>query len=316
MKHQATQPSGGYRSVEAELGDLVKYGEVYERLLERNDNDALGRFARRLHPWEVTTVYPLVLRLWLEDELNQHERESCLSILLAFIVRRAICGLTTKNYNRYFLLVLRHLNANGFSSAGLATFLTSQSAGSARFPNDQEFEQAWTSNPMYGVRLTPMRVRTVLEAVEGQKRESYQETDQLKSDLTVEHILPRDWEEHWPLSDGGRPSHWEKMMAYGYVEEDDTVVGQIVRRRRLLHTFGNLTLLTKPLNSKVSNGPFQKKRDALNDQSLLVLNREITKYVEWDEETIEARGRNLFEVAVALWPYPKTDASCSDKSLT
>ncbi len=163
--------------------------------------------------------------------------------------------------------------------------------------------------PMYGRRLTPLRVRTVLEAIEREKRQKFHETDQLNSDLSVEHILPSEWEEHWPLPDGERPTGDETWQAMFAAEENETRVGQIVRRKRLLNTFGNLTVLTKPLNSSVSNGPYKAKREALSDHSLLVLNREITKDEEWGEDQIEARGRKLFEVAKVLWPYPATSAS-------
>ena len=306
LKVQANKSHGGYASVAAELQDLVAYGKVYRRLLERDSSDPLGHFAKLLHPWDVTTVYPLVLRLWIEDELDEIEKKECLSLLLTFIVRRAICGLTTKNYNKFFLSALRHLEAKGFSDDSLARFLIGQTSESARFPSDREFERSWTSAPMYGLRLTPLRVRTVLEALERAKRQKFHETDQLSSNLSVEHILPSDWEEHWPLLDGERPTMEEKFQAMFATEENDTRVGQLVRRDRLLNTFGNLTILSMPLNSSVSNGPFSAKREALKEHSLLVVNREITKEEEWGEEQIYTRGRKLFEVAKGLWPYPET----------
>ena len=309
VKLHTTKPHGGYLSVEAELQDIVAYGTLYRRLLERNGSDPLGHFAKLLHPWDVTTVYPLVLRLWMEEELDEDEKKLCLSILLAFIVRRAICGLSTKNYNKFFLSVLRHLDANGFSRDSLTMFLTAQRSEGGRFPRDTEFENSWTSAPMYRRRLTPMRVRAVLEAIERDKRQKYHETDQLNTDLSVEHILPSDWEDHWPLPYGERPTSHETLQAMFATEENDTRVGQIVRRQRLLNTFGNLTILTKPLNSSVSNGPFNVKRETLNDHSLLVMNREITKEEDWGEDQIEIRGRKLFEVAQGLWPYPDTSVS-------
>ena len=309
LKVQGNKSHGGYVSVAAELQDLVAYGKVYRRLLERDSSDPLGHFAKLLHPWDVTTVYPLVLRLWIEDELDEIEKKECLSVLLTFIVRRAICGLTTKNYNKFFLSALRHLEAKGFSGGSLATFLIGQTSESARFPSDREFERSWTSAPMYGLRLTPLRVRRVLEAIERAKRQKFHETDQLSSNLSVEHILPSDWEEHWPLLDGEQPTREENWQAMFATEENDTRVGQIVRRCRLVNTFGNLTLLSMPLNSSVSNGPFSAKREALNEHSLLVMNREITKEEEWGEDQICERGGKLFEVAKGLWPYPETSAS-------
>lgn len=304
IKIQATKPIGGYPSIDAELQDLGKFGALYRRLLERNAEDPLGHFAKLLHPWDVTTVYPLVLRIWAQDEFDEDDKKACLSMLLAFIVRRAICGLTTKNYNKFFLSVLRHLDAKGFSNDNLGNFLKAQTSESARFPTDTEFENAWLTAPAYGKRLTPLRVRTVLEAVERKKRQKFHETDQLADDLSVEHILPSQWEDHWSLPSGATPTSDEKFQALFSSEENDTTIGELVKRRRLLNTFGNLTVLTKPLNASVSNGPYEDKRKALSDHSLLVLNREIIKTEKWDEDEIEARGKKLFEDAQGLWPYP------------
>ena len=304
IKIQMTKPKGGYPTVEAELQDLGVYGKLYRRLLERDATDPIGHFAKLLHPWDVTTVYPLVLRIWAEDEIEEDARKECLSILLTFIVRRAICGLTTKNYNKFFLSVLRHLESKGFSRDSLAKFLCAQNSESARLPRDTEFETSWISSPMYGRRLTPLRVRTVLEAIEREKRQKFHETDQLNTNLSVEHILPTQWEEHWPLTDGEKPTRDETWQAMYASEENNSRIGEIVRRKRLLNTFGNLTILTKPLNSSVSNGPYKAKREALADHSLLVLNREITKDEDWGEDQIELRGQKLLEVARDLWPYP------------
>ncbi len=305
IKLQSSKQDGGYATVEAELQDLGAYGRLYRRLLERDEKDPLGHFAKLLHPWDVTTVYPLVLRLWADETMTDDEKRDCLSILLTFIVRRAICGLTTKNYNKFFLSVLRHLEAKGFARDNLVDFLTAQSSESARFPTDQEFEYSWVAAPVYGRRLTPMRVRAVLETIEQRKRQKYHETQHLSTDLSIEHVMPEQWSEHWPLADGAKPTGDETMQAMFSTDEGDTRIGQIVRRRRLLHTFGNLTILTKPLNSSVSNGPYDVKRQALEDHSLLVMNREITKIGTWGEDQIEERGQKLFEVARQVWPYPK-----------
>ena len=154
IKLQASKAQGGYPTVDAELQDLVAYGNLYRRLLERNVGDPIGKFAKLLNPWDVTTVFPLVLRLWAADDLEEDQKKACLSILLTFIVRRAICGLTTKNYNKFFLSVLRHLETKGFSSENITRFLTAQNSDSARFPTDNEFQFSWVSFPMYGRRLT------------------------------------------------------------------------------------------------------------------------------------------------------------------
>jgi hypothetical protein len=86
--------------------------------------------------------------------------------------------------------------------------------------------------------------------------------------------------------------------------EDGSRAGVITRRQRLKHTLGNLTLLTKPLNSAVSNGPFEQKRDEIAGHTMLELNRSILKASDWDEERIVQRGVEMVALAKKIWSYP------------
>jgi hypothetical protein len=292
-----------YATVAAELREVGSYGTIYRELVERSGNSALAKFSRRLLPWDVTTVFPLVMRLWAVPELSSEQKAACLELLLAYLVRRAVCGLTTKNYNKFFLSVIAHLDEEGWGDAALITFLLSQKTDTGRFPRDEEFEQRWLASPAY-TTLQPARARAVLEEIETAKRTTYHETTSLAPNLSVEHILPREWQKTWPLEDGSLPTGQQVFDALFVSTEDDSPLGRIVKRNRLLQSFGNLTLLTRPLNSSVSNGPYPQKRAAIGEHSLLVLNREVCKYATWDEEKILTRGKSLFSVAKTIWPLP------------
>src|SRR5690606_6948669 len=69
------------------------------------------------------------------------------------------------------------------------------------------------------------------------------------------------------------------------------------------HTFGNLTILTQALNSKLSNAEFSKKKTHFRN-SLLVLNKYFEGFETWDESAILGRGDDLFNVARSIWPVP------------
>jgi hypothetical protein len=136
-------------------------------------------------------------------------------------------------------------------------------------------------------------------------RDKFDETLTLRDDLTIEHVLPDKWAEHWPLADGARAP-----LDY-MVSAEDPRRGAIQRREVLKHTLGNLTLLTPSGNPRLSNLPFERldaavglsKRDAMR-ASLLKMNQEIAAHDSWTEETIEARGRLLAARTIALWPSP------------
>lgn len=77
------------------------------------------------------------------------------------------------------------------------------------------------------------------------------------------------------------------------------------QRPLLMHSLGNLTLLTQPLNSAVRHGPFSVKRPAIASQSQLLLNSYFQKFVDtdsWDETTIVERGKVLATLALEVWP--------------
>jgi hypothetical protein len=292
-----------FASVTEELETLAAYGKIYRELIERSSGTPLAVFSRRLLPWDVTTVFPLVLRLWASSMAEQ-EKAQALDLLLSFIVRRGVCGLTTKNYNKFFTSIVMHLDEKGWGYGHLATFLLGQKSETGRLPRDDEFEQKWLSSPSYTV-LQPARTRAVLEEIELAKRTKFHDTATLSAQLSVEHIMPQDWLASWPMEDGTVPTLTDY---YSYTSvEDGSLIGRIVRRKRLVHSFGNLTLLTKPLNSSVSNGPYSGKQAALRDHSLLVLNREVTGYAAWDEASIESRGKELFSFAKSIWKVPATD---------
>jgi hypothetical protein len=105
----------------------------------------------------------------------------------------------------------------------------------------------------------------------------------------IEHVMPRKWVAHWPLLEGPR----------GEVE-----------REALIHTIGNLTLLTSKLNAKVSNGPWlgdAGKQHGLEAHDVLFLNRELLKKAgeNWTDGAIRARSEELANFIVEIWPAPE-----------
>lgn len=291
-----------YASVQAEIQDLEAYGKVYREIVEPTSGSPLAVFSARLRPWDVTTINPLLLRLW-SSEMVDEEKQQSLHVLLSLIVRRAVCGLTSKNYNNLFLSAIADLEKKGWAYENLRAYLLGLTAESGRFPHDAEFENAIASKPLYA-SLGPARVRTLLSEIELAKRGKKQESKSLPETLTVEHILPRAWREHWPMASDAQPTDADFQQAVFAVIEDATIVGGIVRRDRLKHTLGNLTLVTQSFNSGVSNKAFNVKRQEFEDQSVLMLTKDFVKRDKWGEDEIAERGKTLFENACRVWIAP------------
>lgn len=275
------------------LESLRDYSLVYRSFFEQEPGSREGLFFERLELMETTTVVPLLLEIFkqAEKQTSRAELRRILVDLESFLVRRMVCQLTTKNYNRLFLDLLSFLRQrNSFGSEDIRAFLVQQEGESTRWPTDTEFQEAWLTVAAYRA-LVRRRVRMLLEALNLALHSDKTEQVRINKTLTVEHLLPRSWETHWPLSE----------------QEDESKARN--RRSTLLHTIGNLTLLTHSLNPAVSNGPWPKKRTQILKHSALNLNRPLEEYEEWDEDAILKRGRALFRVAKKIWPRPTDNES-------
>jgi len=268
------------------------YANVYRSFGDYPATSREGLFFYRLQQLDTTTVYPLLLEI-----LKQYDKKSkrtdliqILGDLESFFVRRAICGLTTKNYNRLFVDLIKSARTKEeFSASVVREFLLAQTVEVSRWPDDEEFRQAWLTINFYR-RLKKSKARMILEAIEASLHTTKTEQIQIDKQLTIEHLLPREWEKHWPLP--------EEAITPEEIKEASQ------HRNDVLHKIGNLTLLTKQLNPSVSNGPWEKKRDKILDHSALNLNRKFQNVTEWNESRIAKRSEELFKSALKIWPKP------------
>jgi len=300
----------GERSVETELEAAQRSSVVFRSLLDSDDSQRLGVLAQRLRILDTTTVYPFIL--WLceqRDKIAPAEFDGILADIESYIVRRAICRLTPKNYNRIFLALLTKLSKEGLPSrASVRHELLALEGDSAVWPNEDAFLRSLINEPLYS-SIGPKRVRLVLTALELASRTPRQESLPLpiNNQLTIEHVMPRGFKpEEWPYPE---QEIAELKKLESNQEQLESKQRELESKRwALLHSLGNLTLLTQPLNSEVSNGPFNLKRPEITKQSLLILNSYFQRFSDddaWNEDTILERGVHLADVALRVWEYPE-----------
>jgi hypothetical protein len=225
--------------------------------------------------------------------------------LESYIFRRAVCDLGTKNYNRFFLTVLGKLAKSQFNRKNLRTALVEQKGDSVVWPDNARFKQAWLNQPAY-MSVGAGRVQYALREIERRLHQPRAERIEILSALTVEHVLPGEWIEQWPFPNGNRGVTWLEQFDKSRSDED---VEATAKRDRAKHTFGNLTLLTQPLNSSVSNSAFEIKKPEILKNSALALNRYFQDKNIWDEALITTRGEMLFVYASQKWSYPAPEGA-------
>ncbi|HEV7678915.1 MAG TPA: DUF262 domain-containing protein [Candidatus Dormibacteraeota bacterium] len=255
-------------------------------------------FFSRLETMDTTTMFPIALFLFRCSELTPERRLRALAALESWLVRRAIMRLTAKNYNRTLSSLLKVIKDDfAHADAAIVEELRSSQATTAIWPNDEVVRSRVVKDELYGY-VGQARLRMLLEACELDLRDPAKtEAIALPGGLSIEHALPQAWEENWPLPGG--------------VDQDEAAIGRWAHINRL----GNLTLVTQPLNSALSNAPWVahregafSKRDELKKRSVLLINQRLCEHAEWDEARIDARGTELADGILRAWPGPDSNA--------
>ncbi len=275
------------KSIASVAEDIGKIGGIYRSLEEAAQPD-LKTFLYRRGVMQAGVLTPVLLWL-LSSEVPQGQLQTSLTVLESYLIRRMVCRMSTRGYVNLFVRLVGALEEAGSTNAGktIVEYLQNQRGDAGQWPEDWQLEAAFVSSPIYGL-LTQGRLRIVLEGIEGELRTGKSESTEVPRGLTIEHIMPQSWRQHWPLpTDVG--------------DEVDATNA----RNRVIHSIGNLTLVNDRLNPSLSNGPWSQKQEGIKDHSVLFLNKDLLDEVPevWDEAAIAERAKRLCQVAAKVWPY-------------
>lgn len=277
------------------IGDLIKElcadAAVLRSFDEQQPGSPEAGFFATLEALDTTTVLPVALFLFRTPTVTLDERRRALGAIESWLVRRMLVGLTSKNYNKTVgdLLVAAQKRPEAVDTR-IIDELAASTLATQDWPTDKSVTQVLVTRGLYG-SVAQGRLVMVLSAIEAQRRRVSAKTESvftLPPKLTLEHLLPQKWREHWPV-DGeldGAPEDLE------------------IARDAALHRLGNLTLTSGPLNSALSNSAWPVKGPALREHSLLLLNAEVSALPTWDVDDINRRGFQLAQEVCSIWPSP------------
>lgn len=274
------------------LAEIDRYASIYEDLTSPDRDSREEIFLYRLDVLDTTTPYPVLLWMFGETDIPDEQRRMALEAIESWLMRRMLCRLTSKNYNNIFIELLEELKDGDNRRAGetVVEFFQTRDGESDYWPNIDDLETS-IIELQYWSRINQRRLKMVLSAIERELRDTgYSETLEFTQNLEIEHLLPQEWSHNWELP-GDRPAEVER-----------------IERDEVKNTFGNLTILTDKLNPSISNAPWDEKREAIEDHTVLQLNKHLvtTWPDEWNEETIAERGEWLAEQAATVWPGPES----------
>lgn len=253
-----------------------------------------GGFFRRLELLNQSTPRPVALQLLraVPERLSPDRAARALHALDSYLWRRALTRGSTAAYNRIMLDVLRAVDKDieHADDAVIAT-LAGQDGPTVGWPRDGAFRDDLSVRVLYGQgRVARPSVITALRLVENIWREPRGESPiGANATLQLEHMLPQEWRTHWPV----------------VTDPPETFAEREHNRQAHVHRLGNLSLVSASMNASLSNRPWTEKRDTLRQHSsALVTTRYLTRD-SWDEAAIRARGEQLLDTLVEIWPGPE-----------
>jgi hypothetical protein len=252
--------------------ELTTFASYYDIIRGRTPEEAahVNRWLAHLRSLESSTTHPLLLNLFhrrAEGNLSSDDLAKCLKMLCGFIMRRFICGESSRGYGRLFVKACDALTDN--ARPALFDYLFSKG-----WPDSTQFESSFRNFNLYQRGYG----RFILETLEA-AHEHKEPAD--TSAAEIEHIMPQ------TLSDA-----WKKDLG----TEAERIYAE------WLHTPGNLTL--SAYNHELWNNPFSEKRIQYA-QSNIVMTRKLSESVKWDEDEIRARGESLAKLATKVWFGPQ-----------
>lgn len=263
------------------IPDMVRHTKTYQYLdlgLGDNPLDSESDFGVFHHEkWNNRDFYPVIFLL-VSCQASAEEKQRMITILESYIIRRGVCGLTAKSYNKQASSICGALGDNP-NCDSLIRVLKNYTADTSVFPDNERVMTDCVGANFYKCSFQ----HYVFEQIEKHMHNPHPEVD-IREDLTIDHFLPQGWESN---------QGWKKMVSGA----DSWIVNSHV------HTIGNLTLMARSRNSSKSNRSFNDVKKLIED-SELKLNRELAKEESWNVEKITKRSKKIGTKICEIWPYP------------
>jgi len=258
------------------LIDLLAFAKYYSTFLyHHSDNQKINDYLNQFLILKSTTVYPVLLYIFDDcfknKKLSENDLLEVLKVLISYIFRREICAYPTNALNKIFANLIAEVaqsDESSYSEKVLSILIKKFS--SSTFPRNEEFANCFIQKDIYKSKVGKYLLCQLEEHFSKEKVS-------ISGDITIEHIMPQTLSPQWQI-DLGKKS---KELHTQY-----------------LHTIGNLTI--SGYNSELSNKSFDDKKEIFKNSNIS-LSRNITKFDDWNEESILKRAKELSQTALQIW---------------
>ena len=266
--------------------------DIAECSQERN---TLGRTIHRLFlVGGIAHLYPLLIVAW-QNYREDPQRKEILHLFEAFVFRvYRVVRYRSHTGRASFEWLARKVHRDNLT---VADFVQRLRELNLEYVSDDAFRRHLSETHCYP-NLGTRTIKYLLAEYEMKRRA--EEGEPLPPDLVqilspeceTEHILPQ------------HPA--------GGMDQDEAAAHE-----KIVHRLGNLTLASKEWNRKMGNRAFNEKRDGRHDgepdrkkicyrNSILRVQRDLAKWEQWNESSIQERGAAIIAFALERWRIDPT----------
>lgn len=268
------------------IEEIKDYAKVYQESInpkivvqDIDKDDYVGRSNLVIFALDTATIIPYLLYICKQVQ-NSDEKKNILKYLETYLMRRIIVKATTKNYNQLFRASFFVNEVNTLNK--LKNIIEKKSDKINFMPTDEDvkkgFNESW---------LTNKQATGVLYLIEKTIRSDLNSTElRFIQEYSLEHVMPKKWGNNWNKNNSLNEKQKKK-------------------RDEILRTLGNLTIITKRLNSSISDADWETKKvgkgnhKGLNEYAngIEIFSEYLSK-TDWNEECIKERANELYDLSV------------------
>lgn len=281
------------KDLEKLINEIKCYAELYHEYVIRYDSktfyyyqekEYMPRLMHTIDVLQISTFLPYILYILHENQNDETSPKDLFQELERYLILNAICGASTKNYNKECIQLIKGTASVKSLAKGDITY--------------EKFE--------YGLRnINPGLATLILFWIELYKRsKEYVDFKGIPYAFTLEHIMPQKWEEFWSI---------QKLDVYdetNKVIEDEDCARSV--REAIIRELGNMTLLNSALNTSLRNYDFKRKvegegtgrrrKKGMKNLSDCMITREIfDQPLLWDERKIRKRTADFSDLIKKIW---------------
>ena len=285
-------------NIKALLDELLEYSKIYHFLF----NSDIAGFGVKLQAAMIdyrkySSDLPMsaimeFCRLERKNEISEDTLGEVIASINAYLLRRSICDMNSQNISKLFPSILKKVidKCQG-DYTNILQILNQEMVGNTAstsgsyMPTDKQMFELLHSASVY----KRPALRIIMDRMELHDNSAPVDLNA----LSIEHLMPQTPTEEW-------------------LEELDTDLETYMNN---LNRIGNLTLATKPDNSKMSNATWGYKNEVLKKTAHLKMNVELMSISRWDLNRIEERTIKMIKRICELYPYPDVKPAESDLSI-